>query len=191
MVTFPDNTTAARVVDLVVRKRPIGWGRKSYSTYYRQEYAEQMKKELDSIIETKKGKLFPYDRFPSMSSQSLYLRINHSIHFVLDYLDPDGKYAKLWREIKTEKIKGRGVIIKYRDFITDELIGEEYVAKADKVKWKQKIDIYLESDEVKPLHIDNLILSASEVEEVKRELDGVESIKFSVTCKEIKIIKVA
>ena len=188
-VTYPDATTASRVVDLVVRKRPLGWSRKSYATYFREEYALQMKRELDSLISSRTAKLFPYEHFPNMSSTSLYLRINQSVRYVLEFLDPDGRYAKLWSEVRTEKVKGRGVVIKFRDFVTDDLKGEDFVAKADKVKWKQKIDLYLEGDEMKPLHIDHLLLSSSEIDEVKAELDGVEGIQFSVSSKEIKIVK--
>ena len=189
-ITYPNGQVASKIIDLVVRNKPIGWSRKSYATYYREEYAEQLKKELDNMIDTKRSKVFRYDIMPNLSPTSIYLWINQSFRYILDNLDPDKKYAKLYHSIKIERIKSVGVTISYRDLITNTFKGEDFVARQDKVRWTQQIDDYLSNENVtKPLHIQNLILTPEEVAQLKSELEDLSSIQYSVTSREIKLIK--
>src|ERR1019366_10578257 len=99
-VIYPDSTTAARVVDLVVRKKPLGWGRRSYSSYYREEYALWLKKQLDAMDVDKKSRAFPYSAWKNSRPDTIYLRVNHSFHYLIDFLDHEGKYERMFHQIK-------------------------------------------------------------------------------------------
>lgn len=189
-VTFPDKKTASAIVDLVVRKKPVGWARKSYATYYRPEYAEQLKRELDNMLETNKSKVFRYDMTPSLSPSSIYMWVNQSFRYILDFMDPDKKYLNLHHRISIERIKGVGVTISFRPLCSDSFKGVDFVAREDKVKWKKKMDDYLsDNDNIKPLHIDNLVLTSEEVVQLKSELEELTNIQYSVSSREIKLIK--
>jgi len=189
-ITYPSGKLASQVVDLLVRKRPVGWSRKSYATYYRQEYALQLKKELDNMIETNKDKVFRVENQPRLSMNSIYLFVNQAFHFLMDNGPDAEKYRDLWKKVRVERIRGTAVCIRFRDFATDVLRGEDFVSRDDRMKWKKDIDNYLNDDSaVEPLHIEHLLLSPEDIQNVKSELEGLETIQFSVTSKEIKIIK--
>ena len=191
-VTYPDSKTAQRVVDLVVRKRPVGWSRKSYSSYYNDEYAMWIKKELDALFENRQPRVFLYASWKNCSPNTVYLRIHQSWHFLRDYLDPEGKYEKMARDVKISRERTIGIKLEYKDIANDMPQSEVFVPRTDTVKWKKQIDTYLEDDSiVKPLHLDKLLLSPEEVEKVTEELSGLDSIQFSVSTREIKIIKVS
>lgn len=192
-ITYPDGTTAQKVVDMLVRKRPLGWSRNSYATYYNENHAVQVRRELDSMIETKHDKLFRVENMKGMKINTIYLWINQAFRYIIDYYDGpeqgNGKYEKLFNEIKIKKEEGIGVSIRFRDFKAYELRGEDFVIDNDKTLWRNKIDEYLNSDDCKPFTMGKLLLSSEEVSQLKAELDGLEGIQYSVTNREVKIIK--
>lgn len=190
-VTYPDSKTAQRVVDLVVRKRPVGWSRKSYSSYYNDEYAMWIKKELDALFENRQPRVFLYSAWKNCTPNTVYLRIHQAWHFLRDYLDPEGKYEKMARDVKISRERTVGIKLEYKDIASDMPQSEVFVPRTDTIKWKKQIDTYLEDDSiVKPLHIDKLLLSPEEVKKITEELSGLDSIQFSVSTREIKIIKI-
>lgn len=192
-ITYPDKQTAQRVVDMLVRKRPVGWSRKSYSTYYRQEYAESIKKILDAIAQDKQPKILRLDQYPSLSINSLYLFVNQSAHYVRDYMDPEGIYAKQWQSLRVEKHKGHGVTIAYKAFVSANFNAENFVPVSDIPKWKRELDLYLQDDNiVKPFHKDGLMLTPQDMMTLNNELGDLQDagmIQYVVTSKEIKILK--
>jgi len=191
-VTYPDGATAQRVVDLIVRKKPIGWGRRSYSSYYTEDYALWIKRELDAMAIDKKSRAFPYNLWKNSTPNTVYLRVNQSWHFLRDYLDPEGKYERMWHQIKVSRVRGFGVTLEYKESATEMPSGEVFVPRTDVCKWKKEIDDYLNDDSVtKPLHIEKLILTPDEVKKITDELSDLETIQFVVRHNEIKIIKVA
>jgi hypothetical protein len=190
-VTYPDGVTAQRVVDLVVRNKPIGWSRHSYSTYYREPYALWLKKELDKMMADKQPRAFPYNMWKNSTPNTIYLRINQAWHYLNDFLDPTGIYVKMWHETKVCRVRGYGVKIEYKETSIEMPEGEVFVPRTDVCKWKKRIDDYLNDDSViEPLHIKNLILTPEEVKQQIDELSDLVTIHFVVKHNEIKIIKV-
>ncbi len=188
-VTFPDKQTASRIVDLVVRNKPSGWGRKSFASYYNEHYALQLKRELDAMIASKKSRMIGLGT-KIKSSRTMYLLVNQSWRYLIDHLDPDGIYGKhLCNTIRQIK-HGHGVAIYWKDQV-EIMSGEEIGDIKEQKKWKRQVDDYLGSDETAPLHIAKVVLTPEEVDQLKAELDDLEgSVLYSVTCKEIKICKV-
>jgi uncharacterized protein involved in tolerance to divalent cations len=187
-VTFPDGATASKVVDLIVRKKPVGWSRKSFATYYNEGCAMQLKRELDLMIETKKSRLIVMSQ-KIKSTSTLYLYVNQAWRYLMDFHDSDGVYGAHRNNTIIRKIHGRGIAIWWKDD-AESIQGEEISEKKDQKKWKIKMDEYLDSDDVKPFHLDHLILTAEEVEQIKEQLADLSNIMCSVTCKEIKICKI-
>lgn len=192
-VTYPDKATAQQVVNLIVRKNPIGWSRKSHATYFREEYALSIKKILDGLEEDKKPRVLRLDQYPSMSINSLYLFINQASHFLREYMDKDSKYSKQWQSLKIEKHKGIGVTIKYKDFMVENFNAEVFVPHSDTPKWKRELDLYLNDEKiVKPFHKDGLMLTPLDMATINNELSDLMDaglIQYVVTSKEIKIMK--
>lgn len=189
-ITYPNAETASQVVNLLVRKKPVGWGRHSYSSYFREEYALWVKTILDAMCEDKKPRVLRYDQWKNSSPNTVYLRVNQSWHYLREYLDPDHKYEKLLTKIKVERVRGVGVTLAFVETAVDMPLGEVYVPKSDSKKWQKELDAYLNDDTItKPLHISNLILTPEEVAKLKTELEDLTTIQFSVNHREIKVIK--
>lgn len=198
---FPTPEIQSKVVDLLVSKRPANVGRKSSYPYYKEYYARLIKKAIDEQIKTRETIIYRYAEFcPEVSEKTLYNRVNQSIRYLLDCLDPDRVYAD-WRKvinITNSKIRG-GVVI---ELIAElragaeckHFEGELVVPKADgKPKWRIDMDNWIESPGTRPLIKEHLTLSRAEVDEVRFELDELKATglpimyKVDATC--IKIMR--
>ena len=190
-ISYPDATTETRVVELVTRKKPLGWGRRSYSSYYKEDYARWIMRELDAMDIDKKARAFPYAAWKNSTPNTIYLRVNQAWHYLRDFLDPVGKSERMFHQIKVSRIKGYGVTMEYKESASEMPAGEVYVPKSEEKKWKKQIDDYLNDDSVvKPLVIEHLILSSDEVQKVTDELSDLSTIQFVVKPNKITIIKV-
>jgi len=191
-ITFPDGKVAKQIVNLVVKKRPSGWSRRSYATYYKLVYAEWLLKDIDAMIADRKRRVYRYADFPKISPSSLYLRINQALMYILDSengLDPDYKYAKFRQQVSIKRIAREGIVLEFDEIFEIERGADICVGSHDTPKWKKKMDEYLEGDDINPFHQQGLVLTEDEIAQIELELSGLENILYSVSSKEIKIIK--
>lgn len=191
-ITFPDGKVAKQIVNLVVKKRPSGWSRRSYATYYKLVYAEWLLKDIDAMIADRKPRVYRYADFPKITPSSLYLRINQALMYILDpenNLDPDNKYAKFRQQISIKRTANVGIEIAFDEIFEIERGADICLGSQDTPKWKKKMDEYLEGDDLNPFHQTGLVLTDSEIAQIELELSGLENVLYSVTSKEIKIIK--
>jgi hypothetical protein len=189
-ITLPDGQTAAKIVNFVVKKRPHGWSRRSYATYYKESYALWLKKDIDQMILDRQPIVYRYDKWPNIKAAGLYLRITQAMMYLLDELDTNNVYHKFREQIRIKRKKGAGIVISFDDVLGDEPQGERFIADEDKPTWYKKMYDYLENvNEVKPLHIDGLLLSPEQIEALQAELEGLSNILFTISSREIKIIK--
>jgi hypothetical protein len=185
--------SVAHIVEALVKKRPIGWSHTSQASYYKQRYALWIKKNIDAMIADKKTRVYRYDVWTSLSHNSLYFRINQSVGYLLDNLDPNGIY-KEWKEsIDITRKAGIGVIMRYQkaeDVGYDAEVISEDTLKS-RPRWMETMDKWLEIPGAKdPFIREGLILTNQQVEQIKMELSGVEGLMISVTNQSVKILKV-
>ena len=190
-ITLPDGKTAQRVVDLVVSgKKPPGYSRRSVASYYTEDYALWLKRDLDQMLSRNVSRVFLYKDWPELSPNSLYLRIMQGWEYLINELDPDGIYKKLWHRTKRNRVNQVGITLAFKGF-EDGKSGQDYSPQEDIPKWRKLLDEYLESDEPnqKPFVRENLILMPDQVELLKQELSGLSNVIFSVDSGTIKVIK--
>jgi hypothetical protein len=190
-VTFQDNSTMQKVVDLVVRKRPRGWSRRSHATYYKECYALWIKKDVDAMILDRKPRIFEYEQFPKLSQISIYNMICQALMYLREELDDDkNTYHKFRQEIKVSPQVNIGILMQYPDALVPGSQAKICEGITKKPKWKEKMDEYLDDETaVKPFHIEGLLLQPSEIEQIEAELSGLSNVIYSVSAREIKIIK--
>lgn len=210
---FPDEQTKTKMIDLLTQKdKPVGWSSQSYAPYYTPYFGEQMQRMVDAQMQMfNEGKfqeiVYPFEEFcyPSKpkveggcSEQSLYLRVNQSIRYVLEKLDTDGRYRR-WRDMvdvrRDNDRKCVRVFIKREVKATLQGIELPQPKMAEPVqirpKWKRELDDWIENNEdTSPFIKENLILSPQEQTDLKAELSGLTHIEFSVTSSSVKAIKV-
>lgn len=189
-VTLRDGSVMQQVVDLVVKKRPIGWSRKSYATYYKLPYALWIQRDIDAMLVDRQPRVYRLDLWPRVRMNALYQRINQAVRFLIEAengLDPDGKYAK-WREsVHIRREPGVGVVMEFDAVLEGAPKAEKFIGQTDKPKWKEKMDSWLDSDDIKPFHQAGLMLTPEEIEQIKLELP--ENIMYSITSREIKLVR--
>lgn len=191
---FLNPSVAEQVADYVVRDKPPGWGRRSVAPYYKERFGNEVKDAFDGIEEDKQDRIWPLNKF-SINIDSLYLRVNQGLHYLLDRLDtPDKKYYKLNEMVSFVKEKGLGIRMSLLPDYAGGAVDFTPIAvkpKSEAPQWKQEIDDYLEDDRMtKPLHITSLALTPDEIKDLKNSFAQLKTVMAKVTAQEIKVVKV-
>lgn len=195
---FSNPQTTAAVADVLVRNKPPGWSRRSCAPYYKERFALEMKECLDGMMVDRKDRVFMYDDFlkkHNISKESLYLRVNQSLRYLLENMDDDDHtYGRFTEMISITRERNVGVCIRFipefRDGNVSDFKPSAVIPKDEAPKWKQRIDDFLEDGEIgKPLLIDNLCLTPEEIATMKASFGGVRGLIYNVTSKSIKVIK--
>jgi len=195
---FTNKVVQQKMVESIVHNKPLGWSRKSQATYYKERYALELKKVLDGMIANNKEFCFGYSWFEStfgLGKDSLYLRVYQSMRFLLEKLDPDGTYRKFWNEkIEMHRERGKGVTLRFKkEFQTGGPVFEptEVIPESEEPKWKQKMNVWLESDDMTPFSQNSIILSPEEIASLEIQLSALgDRILSSITAHSIKLVKV-
>lgn len=191
-------TGAKKVVEALADKqdKPAGWGRRSSASYYNEVYAEQSKKVLDEMMIDRKDRLFSYGAWPHLSAQSVYLRVNQSLRFLVDHADKDGVYRKFLSMISITRERNLGVkltfIEEFRNGPGSTFAPTIVVPSSDVAKWKQRMETWLEDSEPgeAPFVVNNLLLSPDEIKDLKLEFAGLKSVLASISATSVKLIKI-
>lgn len=189
-ITFPNGRLASKVVDLVVRSRPIGWSRKSRSPYYNKPYALWIKVTVDAMIEDGRAKVFLRESFPGINESTLYTRVHQALLYLVEQLDTEDKKYALFKE-KIVIRRKQGVILEFKDINNIEGKAQDFVELKELPKWKIKLDEWLESGEFEPFIMTNLLLSEKEKEQLHLELDDLTNIMSSISTQELKLVRVS
>lgn len=75
--------------------RPSHYSKNSNLPYYKEIYAVELREVFDKILETKRPYLWKYEEWSEYKPNTLAQRVRCAIKFLIDHLDPDGKYAYL------------------------------------------------------------------------------------------------
>lgn len=192
---FPSPEVASAVVDLVVKgEKPQGWSRRSNAPYFKKIYAEQIKREVDKMIETKSSIVFRYSVWCNdnrMSPSTLYNRINQSIRYLVEKMDHDNYYQHWYESVKVERRTKVGVVIEYiAGMESDEGFSAEPIMSREQMPlWKRKMEEWLEGDSIIPFVQEGLALTPDEILELKQQFAQLTSVAASITSSVIKIIK--
>jgi hypothetical protein len=165
--------------------KPLSAKHKHTGPYYKQIYGEQLKPFLDLLLEEekkedgKKSLLFHYEKYPSLTKNTLYHRVAQSFLYVCREMDADGIYTSLHkRTIIAREDNCIAIHLQYKLLANDKLtatIGEIKERASDRKgernpDWKQKVDDFLECngvvEEGKPpeLMLTDLRLSPIDIE---------------------------
>lgn len=189
-ITLPNGKTMSKVVNFIAKKRPHGWSRRSYASYYKEEYAMWLKTDIDAMIESRKSLIYRYDRY-NVSANSLYLRVNQALFYLLDEengMDKEGKYRKFRNSVKIRREPKVGIIFEFDAVLESTDAGELVDAKSHRPKWMEKMDRWLEdTEDDKPFIQEGLMLTPTEIEQIVLEMP--ENVLSDVTSRHVKIIK--
>ncbi len=165
---------------------------RSGGNYYNRNDAEKLKPFLDEMIVDGEPREFRFVDYPQWSPNTVWLKINQAIKYIVDNLDTeDRKYAIFRNRLKICKIE-TGVLFKIVDsptingWIAHKVSGE--ISK-ELETYKDQVFRFMEtSEEGEELDLKDLTISEEEVIKMKELLDPSPIFAAFVSCSRIKII---
>lgn len=193
-IIIPNKSAMHALVDFATAKKPKGWARKSYATYYKRAYAEWIQKDIDAMLVDRKPRLYDKKKFPNISLHSLYLRINQSLMYLIapeNGMDSEKIYFN-WREtVSIKKIEGCGIRISFDPVVeggeTADIVEDDDMTPT----WKKDLMEWLEGQDTAPFVKSGLALSDAQIQLLEEELDGLTTVIHNITNRSVKVIKVA
>lgn len=177
-------TTAKPVV------KPPNYSRRSNASYYKEKYALELKSVLDAMALDRESREYKY-KDSKMTRNSLYIRVNYSLRYLLDFLDPDGTYKKLSEEIKIHR-DSTGVKLEFINAPGEEFKPTRILDAEGKKTFQEILDDWLEnSPEGAVFQQDKLSLSDEEVLNLKATLGVLDNVAANISQDSIKLIKIS
>lgn len=202
---FPNHAISSALVNLVVNKKPVGWGRKSVAPYYTKQCGEQMKQDIDKMLNENGCLVYEYKRFVHLgiSKKTLYQRLNQSIIYVIEQMDDEQQTYRKWYEcVKLDKhSRSDAIVIDFHPGIRASFEGGALKVEAESTSgtieipntmpaWRIEMEDFIENGKVGTTYMkDGLLLNKAEVDEFKKDFSEVKGLMFHVDFKTIKLVK--
>jgi hypothetical protein len=185
--------------------RPQGWGKRSRSAYYKPFFGAEMKEVFDRITATGKPVYYYFAdaRAVGLSSTSLYMRIHHSIKFLLEQMDNEENYYRnlYATSICVRKEVGVGYCIGPKSgpnaFGIVPRSGEELPAALaitrPPPKWRERLDAFLKDNKTgDEFCVDGLTLDRIMLRQLEEEFAPLHATYiWSFTYSKIFIVRTA
>lgn len=165
---------------------------KSNGVYYKRPYGEEMKRFVDDMIATHKPKIF-YLRNAKYTINSLMCRLDQSLRFLINELDPTFTYYKFRKDVTlmrvydpADRTKCIGAALRWNDQLLQEhgqLDGDNFDVeaykterkKASDINWRHQLNDWLEVPwsetlEKKDCKLDLVNLNLTDIEVAETEL---------------------
>lgn len=195
---FPSQEIASKMASMVISKKPLGVGKTSCYTYYKEVYAMKLKDSVDMMITSGDSLLYKYSVYcecdGGVSKETLYKMINQSIRYLVECMDNAELKYSTWRNSVDIRRTDEGILIEYSKGFkmvigTKDFKGELVVpGDSGTPKWMLEMRDWLEGDGSKPFMRERLTMTPKEVLELKQELSEDRRLMFSVDCTSVKII---
>jgi len=178
-------------------RRPKRLSQNSNTPYYKEIYALEIKEVFDVLLETKRPQLWKYSDWSEYTPGTLYQRVCWGCRFLLDHLDPVGKYATLREAIEISPVPikepiGLGIRFK-RNYDPETLKHNPRFFLSKKVDdFKELCDIideYLKDEtRTQPLDLPCLLITTDQ-QRIKDQYGTINSIIMNIDDKHIKVVK--
>lgn len=191
---FANPQTRAAIASVISSPRPVGWSHRSKASYFKKVYAEEIKEHIDQQIATGKDLIFRYATWCEklgVSERTLYTRINQSILFLVQRLDPDGVYSKWYEGVDIDcKSSKFAIVISVAKVEASRNIKPELVEPRQSLpQWRKKLMDWLESNSNEPFVEEGLALGPEEVLKLREEFLTNDGLLVDINFHAIRIIK--
>ena len=123
------------------------------STYYKRKHAEEIIGILDDMIANRQPYEFCYaDMAQWYKPETVWLKINQAVKYIIDHMDPDKRYLKLRQEIQIHRRSKTGVSLEFIQINsvpnnTPSLIARKITKEeVETIMWKANIIKFVEKD---------------------------------------------
>lgn len=177
--------------------RPSHLSKNSNLPYYKEIYAIEIREVFDKILETKKPYLWKYSEWSEYKPSTLYCRVSSGAKYLIDHLDPDGRYAHLRECVDIGPVPSSnpiGLGIRFKRSIDPETLKHDprrFLPKTidDYKELIKLIDEYLnDNNRNEPFDI-GCILLPEQQESLMIQYSTLNNVIMNVDSKHIKIVK--
>lgn len=175
-------------------EKPHGWKSSSNPPYFKERFALEFKLALDKMMESGEDMEYRYADF-KMTKDSMYLRVAQSRMYLLERLDPEGKYAKFLEQITITRER-TGVRLSFCRDIRVRRQGDEpdffpsVIDAIGQASLRNKIVDWLEVSKSGDIFdLDKLSLPADEVNELQILLAPLENVAAEITATRVRLIR--
>jgi len=150
-----------------------------------------MKDALDKMMVDHQDVEYLYENWSNISENSLYLRVNHSLRYLKDFMDPEFKYAS-WLEKCAVYRKKRGIIISLRPEFAPKIVikpSPTPVIQPTRKNWQRELELFIDNSKAGDKFCqEDLALTRDEVLAIKKKFAGLDQFAFNITHTTIKVI---
>lgn len=173
------------------------FGRNIDKPYYKKKYALGVKEVLDWMMEHKKPRKWVYADFPSTNKASLYQKIMQGKEFLLDNMDPDGRYKKFDLCVKVDR-KQKDALYFHIQYHMLNMANSEDIedlskagfVKSEELSWRDRLENFLENGKPgESFKKEGLALDESEITELETTLCTLTTIVYNITEKSVVVRK--
>jgi len=177
---------------IISDERPKRWKKNTVAPYYKELYGMQMKAVFDAMILDRKDREFKYQEFPTLSRNTLYLRVNQSRLYLLEELDPDGVYKRFSECISITREKTGIRLSIPEDFKNPDKPFVPDIAESEEEanKWEDELTDFLENGKPGEVFLrKNLAISDEKQQEINDSMAALSNVICSITYRTIKVVK--
>ena len=164
--------------------------------YYKEEFALQLKPVLDEMLEQQDvNRVFNYSNFPTITAQTLYLRITQSWLWLSRHHPNKEAYARLRGQCEVRR-RSDGIVIFRRsnDSMDSSMKTHMQAATETAFKgqrgWKNDVEKFLEEGEAgTKLKLENLSLSGEDIALLETQLSNLQNIRSIIRHDRIVVMK--
>ena len=148
-----NKTVLSLISSSLEKKLPGGWKKSSVAPYYTEKHARSLMEWLSQLL--KEDGTFNYEEeiaFPkeslSCSLKSQSIRIFQSWKYLIDHLDPDGKWAALRKAIRV-RITSQGIFLRWKrnekeiSIMESKIDGAIVPTKEKTLLWRQELETFV------------------------------------------------
>ena len=185
-----DANRRKQLMSVLSNERPRKWKKNTVAPYYKALYGEQMKAVFDAMLLDRKDREFKYEEFPTLSRNTLYLRVNQSRLYLVEEMDPEGVYKKFAECISITREK-TGILLSIpEDFKSPSKPFVPDIVDAVADNWEADLDTFLEESKPGDQFIrKNLSISEEKQQDMMDSMSTLEDIVCSITYRTIKVVK--
>lgn len=186
-----DKDMQDRIVAFKNPTKPRSWNKKTNAPYYREKYGLELKAMLDKMMIDGQHRIFRFDEFPELSKNSLYLKVNQSKLYLLENLDPDGRYAHYLNHVRIRRTRV-GVRLSSDTENDGSFMPSTVITINAQDSLREKIDKFLEESQPgQELLINKLVLEEGDVEALQASLMPLENFAANITHTSVKIVRLS
>lgn len=152
--------------------------RRVNNTYYNEKNALIIKQVLDRLLEDPQNVArWNWTDFTSVTQNVLKLKIYNGWNYLIDYLDPEGKYLDLRSSVQLTTDE-QGLVTRRSPSIGSAIVFKELPSTptGDSTPWRKQVVDFLEDSLQKKLVLTNLNLSKSDEEWIHSQVDQTKEI---------------